>query len=34
MSDYLVRGIAFNDQVRIFACRTEDTLNHIGKKLI
>ena len=33
MSDYLVRGIAFNDQVRIFACRTEDTLNHIGKKL-
>ena len=33
MSDYLVRGIGFNDQVRIFACRTEDTLNHIGKKL-
>ena len=33
MSDYLFRGIAFNDQVRIFACRTEDTLNHIGKKL-
>ena len=32
MKDYLIRGIAYNDQVRIFACSTADTLNYIGDK--
>ena len=30
MKDYLIRGIAYNDQVRIFACSTTDALNYIG----
>ena len=32
MKDYLIRGIAYNDQVRIFACSTTDALNYIGDK--
>ena len=32
MNDYLIRGIAYNDQVRIFACSTANTLNYIGDK--
>lgn len=33
MNDYLLRGIAFDNQVRVFACYTTNTLNHIGQKL-
>ena len=32
MKDYLIRGIAYNEQVRIFACTTANTLNYIGDK--
>lgn len=33
MADYLLKSIAFDDQVRIFACVTTDTINYIGKKM-
>lgn len=33
MSDYLLKAIAFDNQVRIFACVTTDTINYIGKKM-
>lgn len=33
MSDYLLKSIAFNEQVRIYACQTTDTINYIGSKL-
>lgn len=33
MGDYLLKTIAFDNQVRIFACVTTDTINYIGKKM-
>lgn len=32
MSDYLLKTIAFGKQVRIYACKTTETLNEIAKK--